>query len=112
MLEIQKLKLTPKRLETVKKLGLNTTEDIISYYPVRYENYEITPFAEFSANERVVFVGEIITVPSVYRYGRNNSITRFKVLIEEEYVITLTIFNRPYARMLKTYEKIVVVGKY
>ena len=67
MLEIQKLKLTPKRLETVKKLGLNTTEDIISYYPVRYENYEITPFAEFSANERVVFVGEIITVPSIWQ---------------------------------------------
>lgn len=112
MLEIDKLKLTAKRYEAVKKLGLKTTEDIISYYPVRYENYEITPYEQFKPGERVVFVANIISVPSTYRYGRNNSITRFKVLLDDEYELTLTVFNRPYVRMLHTFDSIVVIGKY
>lgn len=112
MLEIKDLKLTKKRLEIVNSLGFKNTLDILRYYPVKYENYELMAYQDFKDNERVVFIGEIISTPSSFRYGKNGSITKFKVLVEDEYEIMLTIFNRPWAKMLHLNDKLVIVGKY
>ena len=109
---MSKLKYTPKRLEILKRLGINDSEEVLRYYPFRYEKYEIMPFKSFKEGERVVFEGEIITSPSSYRYKRNLSIVRFKVLVEDEYELTLTIFNRIWAKILKINDRLIIIGKY
>ena len=111
-MELSKLKYTPKRLEILKRLGINDSEEVLRYYPFRYEKYEIMPFKSFKEGERVVFEGEIISSPSSYRYKRNLSIVRFKVLVEDEYELTLTIFNRIWAKMLKINDRLIIIGKY
>ena len=33
----KKLKLTPKRIEALRSLGIETAEDLLRYYPFRYD---------------------------------------------------------------------------
>lgn len=109
-MELQKLKLTPKRLEICEKLGFNDSQDIISYYPFRYEEYSEVAYKDFVVGSQVSFVGELVSYPSTFRRGKLST-TRFKVLYDEE-IISVTIFNRPWIRNLSVNEKITVIGKY
>lgn len=109
-MDLKELKLTEKRKEICEKLGLNNSEDIITYYPFRYEEYEKVPYSEFKVGSQVCFVGELASYPSTFRRG-SLSTTRFKVLYDDE-IISVTIFNRPWIRNLKMNETLTVIGKY
>ena len=109
-MDLKELKLTEKRKEICEKLGLNNSEDIITYYPFRYEEYEKVPYSQFKIGTQVCFVGELASYPSTFRRG-NLSTTRFKVLYDDE-ILSVTIFNRPWIRNLKMNETLTVIGKY
>ena len=110
-MNIDELKLTDKRKEICHKLGLNDSDDILRYYPFKYEKYSLVHYRDFREGERVVFAGELLSYPSTFRFRRNLSRTTFKVLYEEE-EITVTIFNRPWIKGVSLNANIVVVGKY
>lgn len=110
-MEIKDLKLTAKRQEICRKLDLNNSEDIISYYPYKYENYVEVPFSNFKEGDMVFFEGELVSSPSTFRYRGNRSITRFKVVYDEE-EINVSIFNRPWAKGMLLNSKITIYGKY
>ena len=109
-MNLNELKLTPKRKEICEKLSLNDSDEILSYYPFRYEENEPVPYSDFKAGSQVCFVGELVTYPSTFRRGRLST-TRFKVLYDDE-ILTVTIFNRPWIRNLKMNEVLTVTGKY
>ena len=110
-MNIKELKLTAKREEICKRLDLNNSLDILSYYPYKYENYVEIPFDQFQAGQMVFFEGELVSAPSTFRYRGNRSITRFKVLYDEE-ELSITIFNRPWARGMSINSKLTIYGKY
>ena len=105
------LKLTDKRKEICKRLELNDSDDILRYYPFKYENNFLTHYDDFKVGERVLFEGELFSYPSTFRFKRNMSRTTFRVLYEEEEII-VNIFNRPWIKGVSINSKIVIVGKY
>ena len=109
-MELAKLKLTAKRKTICDKLGLKDSDDILSYYPFRYENYQVTPICDFIEGGNVFFEAELLTYPSTFRYGRKSR-TSFKVLYEDE-ELSVSIFNRPWLKGLDIGDKIVIAGKY
>jgi len=109
-MDLQQLKLTEKRKFICEKLNLNDSNDILSYYPFRYDKYEKTPYEFFKEGETVVFEAELISYPSTFRYGKRST-TRFKVLCEDEELL-VTIFNRPWAKNLNLNEKMTIFGRY
>ena len=109
-MELKELKLTEKRKEICQRLSLFNSDDILSYYPFRYEMYDATPYREFREGCQVCFVGELVSYPSTFRKGKLST-SRFKVLYEEE-ILTVTIFNRPWIRNLKMNETLTVLGRY
>ena len=109
-MSIDELKLTDKRKQICEKLSLETVDDILNYYPFRYEEYSEVKYSDFVIGGNVCFKGELISYPSTFRKGRLST-TRFKVLYEEE-VINVTIFNRPWISNVKTNEYVTIVGKY
>ena len=111
MRELKDLKITDRRRKILEDLNLHSVEDVLRYYPSKYELNELVPYNRFVQGERIVFEAEIITSPTTFRYQRNRSITRFRVLCEGEELF-LTIFNRPWAKSLKLNQEIIVVGKY
>lgn len=78
-MDINKLKLTEKRKQICERLDLKDSEDIIHYYPFRYEEYDQVPYKDFKVGSQVCFVGELVSYPSTFRRGKFST-TRFKVL--------------------------------
>ena len=98
-MELSKLKYTKRRLEILKQLNINSVEEVLSYYPYRYDYLSITPYRDFKVGMRVIFKGRISRTASTFRYGKK-AITHFNVVNEDEHELSLTIFNRPWAKSL------------
>ena len=109
-MDLSELKLTPRRKEICERLELKNSDDILSYYPFRYELNEKTPYADFRAGGQVCFVGELVSYPSTFRKGRFSS-TKFKILYDDE-ILSVTIFNRPWIKNLKMNEIVTIIGRY
>lgn len=110
-MNLKDLKLTPKRLEICSRLDFEDSKSILNYYPFKYEEYTITHYDDFAVGSQVFFEGELLSSPSTFRYSGRKSITRFKVLYEEE-ELNISIFNRPWARNLNVFSRITIIGKY
>ena len=110
-MDLKELKLTPKRIEICNRLDLKDSNDILSYYPFKYEEYVVTPYLSFKEGMNVFFEGELLTSPTSFRLPTRKVMTKFTVLYDEE-EIQITIFNRPWARSLPLNSKITIVGKY
>lgn len=110
-MNINELKLTPRRMEICQRLNLNTVEDILRYYPYRYEKISKVHYSEFKIGENVVIDCELLKSPSVFRYQGNKSVTKFRVLYEENELL-ITIYNRPWISNLKIGNKLTIIGKY
>ena len=111
-MELAKLKLTKKRMEIVRHLNLNNSEDILKYYPNRYDRLINKPFEEWNIKEKVIFEGVIISSASMYRYQRNKSITKFSVETNNQ-ILDVVLFNRPWAKNhLNESKNIIIIGTY
>ena len=109
-MDLAKLKLTNKRKQICDRFGFNNSEDILSFYPFKYENYEIIPFSSFKEGNQVCFEAKVISAVTTFRKGRL-SISRFKVLCEDNELL-VTIFNRPWIKGLNVDNTITIIGKY
>lgn len=110
MMNLEEIKLSDKRKVICNRLDLKDSDDILSYYPFKYEEYKVTPYSEFIIGNQVVFQAELISYPTLFRKG-SLSISKFKVLYDDN-VILITIFNRPWIRSLRINERLTIFGKY
>ena len=106
----KRLKLTPKRLEVLHQLGLRTTDDLLMYYPYRYEMITTTAFNDWKMKDKVWFEGEVVQLPRSWRKGRLVT-TTFQVRAQEQ-ILTVTIFNRPWAKSLNLNQILTIQGVY
>ncbi len=60
----------PKRLEALHELDIFTIEDLISYFPFRYEDLGERLPSETLDGEKVTFKGIVSTPPVVSRFGK------------------------------------------
>lgn len=101
----------PKRLDALHELGIFTIEDLIGYFPFRYEDLGERLPSETLDGEKVTFKG-IVSAPAVVtRFGKKNQ-TRFGLLIEHEN-IRVTFFNQPWiAQNIDIGQEIAIYGTY
>ena len=106
----KRLKLTSKRLEVLHRLGLFTTDDLLMYYPYRYETITTSAFSDWKIKDKVWFEGEVVQLPRSWRKGRLVT-TTFQVRSQEQ-ILTITIFNRPWAKSLNLNQILTIQGVY
>ena len=106
----KRLKLTSKRLTVLHQLGLYTTDDLLMYYPYRYETITSSAFADWKIKDKVWFEGEVVQLPRSWRKGRLVT-TTFQVRSQEQ-ILTITIFNRPWAKSLNLNQSLTIQGVY
>lgn len=106
----KRLKLTSKRLTVLHQLGLYTTDDLLMYYPYRYETITSSAFADWKIKDKVWFEGEVVQLPRSWRKGRLVA-TTFQVCSQEQ-ILTITIFNRPWAKSLNLNQSLTIQGVY
>ena len=106
----KRLKLTSKRLTVLHQLGLYTTDDLLMYYPYRYETITSSAFADWKIKDKVWFEGKVVQLPRSWRKGRLVT-TTFQVRSQEQ-ILTITIFNRPWAKSLNLNQILTIQGVY
>lgn len=110
-MEVKKLRISDKKVEVLHTMGLERVQDLLTYYPFRYEVIEEKPREQWQKEERVTLEGIIITPARVMRLKQKMSMTTFSILYDEE-EFKITLFNRPWPKMFPTGKKITIFGKY
>ncbi len=87
----------PKLAETLEKIGIHTVEDLLYYFPNRYDHYEQKPLHELIHNEKVTIVGEVIHDPTVQFYQRKKSRMIVSLRVDGA-VVKGVLFNRAFAK--------------
>lgn len=100
-----------ERAEDLHSLGIKTIEDVLLYFPFRYEDRRIRDLAEAEHDEKITVEGTIHSEANVRFYGRKKSRLSIKILVDR-YLLTAVMFNRHYAKQqFKIGNKIRVSGK-
>lgn len=110
-MELKNLKLTKRRNDFLQKMNVKTIEDILRLYPLRYESRQAVPFSMWKVKDNVCFEGLICSKAVVVRFGKNRSMTKFKVISWNE-ELTITLFNRPWTTQFVYGKKITCFGTY
>ena len=101
-----------KSAQLLNKLDLYTIEDLITYYPYRYNLIKIVNIEDVEDNELVTIKGIIEKEPDVSYIKKNLNRMTFRIN-SNGYLINVTIFNRVfYKNNLKIGRVINVIGRY
>lgn len=101
-----------KTKELFNKLGIYTKNDLIHYYPYRYEILKRTNIEEIYTTNKIIIDGHIISDALLVYLSKNLKRITFKINIGNN-ILNVIIYNRIYLlNELKTNKEITVIGKY
>lgn len=100
----------PSTITKLNKLDIHSIEDLLSYYPYRFEKLKKTDIHDEHAIISVV----IVNTPTISYFGRSRNAVRFKALYEEDNrYIDVVIFNRAFIKNnLIPSKAVTLIGKY
>lgn len=102
----------PKRAQTLADLGIMTIEDLLSYYPFRYEDIQEKNLLEINDQEKVTLKGVVVSAPVVSRFGYKKSRLQFRMM-QDHAVFMVSFFNQPYLKdKVEVGEELAVYGKW
>ncbi|RUT36239.1 ATP-dependent DNA helicase RecG [Paenibacillus zeisoli] len=91
--------------------GVFTVQDLLEYYPFRYEDYRLRSLSEVKDGEKVTVQAKIMGLPVLQRYGKKSRLT-CKVMADE-WMFTATWFNRHFLKdQLTPGREITLTGKW
>lgn len=105
-------KLGPKTISLLKKININNVEELVTFYPYRYNLIKITNINEVKENEICYVKVKIISEPKIIYYKRN--LNKLEFMAESNNCIfKVIIFNRFFLKKdLQVSKNILVIGKY
>ena len=102
----------PKTIQNLNRLNIYSVEDLVSYYPYRFEVLEKSSFQNFLTEEKIVTDGILETEPLVYFFRKKMNKMSFRVDIGTN-IINVVIFNRAFLKPnLHIGTKVTLIGKY
>ena len=104
--------LGPKSAEKFHRLGIYTIEDLLLYYPFRYEDFKAKSVLDLLDGEKAVVTGKVVTPANVQYYGFKRNRLSFKIK-QDEAVIAVSFFNQPYLQdKVELDQDIAIFGKW
>ncbi|WP_163536759.1 ATP-dependent DNA helicase RecG [Gracilibacillus sp. YIM 98692] len=87
----------PKMVEHLADMEIETIEDLLYYFPNRYDHYEQKPLHDLVHDDKVTIVGQVLQEPLVHYYNKRRSrmIVQLKV---DGAVVKGVLFNRAFAK--------------
>lgn len=110
-MDLKGLRISDRRREILNAMNIVTLEDIVTYYPYRYEQIEKIPFEKWEKGTKVAFEGKIISPARVIRFAGKRSVTKFKVVADEQ-EFSISLFNRPWTSYFRLGVMITIIGRY
>ena len=108
--EIKGLGLTTEKY--LNELGIYDVEDLIHYFPFRYEIIENTDINSLKDGDKIVIGGICEQTPTVFHFNRKLNKMTFR-LNTGSFIAKVEIFNRAFLKQkLKVGTPVTVIGKY
>lgn len=86
-----------KFAEDLQTMNIFTIEDLLLYFPSRYDVVEILPLSELIHDDKVTIEGRVLNTPSLSFFGRKKSRLTFNVEVENV-AVKAVMFNRAFAK--------------
>lgn len=102
----------PKRAEALKSLGIETVEDLLLYFPFRYDDIQVRDIHDLSDQEKVVLKGTVATPAVVTYMGPKKNRLIFQLTVDHV-PVRVSFFNQSYlkSRIVQNQE-MAVYGKW
>jgi ATP-dependent DNA helicase RecG len=98
--------------ESLAEMKICTVNDLLEYFPYRYEDYRLRDLAEVNHDERVTVEGKVHSEPSLVYYAKKKSRLTVRLLVGR-YLIQVVFFNQPYLKSkMVMNETVTVTGKW
>jgi len=112
-MQLEKIKgLGPKTINILRRLGINDYNDLVTYYPFRYEIIKKSDLNNLNDGDKIVIDG-ILESSATVTYLRNHKDKMDFKLNTGIKLMNVTIFNRGFLKSkLLVGTKITVIGKY
>lgn len=102
----------PKSAEKFLKVGIHTIEDLLTYFPFRYEDFESKSILDLQDGEKAVVVGSVVSPANVQYHGYKRNRLRFSIK-QGDLVVSVSFFNQPYlADKIVMGQEIAIWGKW
>ena len=102
----------PKSAEKFTRLGIENLQDLLLYFPFRYEDFKSKNVLELEDGEKAVISGVVATPANVQYYGYKRNRLRFTIK-QGEVVLAVNFFNQPYlADKVEVGSTIAIFGKW
>lgn len=101
-----------KTKQVLGKLNINTIDDLLTYYPVRYDILKKSDLNNALEDEKIVIDGKVESIPLILRFNRGLNKMNFRLATSNR-VLGVSIFNRAYLKNnLSIGTSVIVIGKY
>jgi ATP-dependent DNA helicase RecG len=98
--------------QSLAEMRIETIEDLLEYFPYRYEDYRLRDLTEVKHDERITVEGKVHSEPSLMYYGKKRSRLTIRLLVER-YLIQVVFFNQAYLKnKFQVNEMVTVTGKW
>jgi ATP-dependent DNA helicase RecG len=98
--------------ESLAEMNIQSIQDLLEYFPYRYEDYRLRDLTEVQHDEKVTVEGKVHSEPSLAYYGRKKSKLTIRLFVGA-YLIKVVFFNQPYLKSkLNMNDIITVTGKW
>ncbi len=99
-------------IKYLNELGIYDADDLITYYPFRYEITQNTDIHNLNDGDKVVIGGIVENAPTVIHFNRKLNKMSFH-LNTGEFITNITIFNRAFLKdKLNVGHAVTIIGKY
>lgn len=101
-----------KYAESLASLDIKTIEDLMYYFPYRFDVFEVKPLAELVHDDKVTIEGRVVHDPSLSFFGKKKSRLSFTLEVEN-IAVKAVMFNRAFAKkQINAGDKVTLVGKW
>ncbi len=114
MITLDKVKgVGPRTKMLLKKLNIESVEDLVSHYPYRYEKIKRSNLDEAQELDKVIIDGKVDNAPILIRLKGNLNKMNVRVVTSDGKVVGVSIFNRAFLKSSLTVgANITVFGKF
>lgn len=100
----------PKMGENLASLDILTVEDLLTYFPSRYDEFTPINLEDAKDKQRITVKGTVISEPMMSRFGYRRSRLSFRIIVGQG-VAQVTFFNQPYlAKSVQINTDVTVMG--
>lgn len=92
---MERLRISAKKQVILQQLNITSIQDLLQYYPRRYNNIELVPFEMWQNDDDVCFEGKILTRP-ISRFTKSNKTMQTAVVLWQGHEIKIVLFNQPW----------------